>query len=108
MYTIILADGQSITDLKLNGTNYVSKNKIDEKIFEHNLSTMTISDGKTEIIYKDMTFVQQMEINGEFYLAFRSKTKDERLTETIINNSNSITDIQLALADVFETVQKGK
>ena len=103
MYTITLTDGRTITNLELNGTNSVSEVKVNEHIFEHNLSTMTLSDGKTEMI-----FVQQMEIDGKYYLAFRAKTQNEKLAETIIKNSSSVTDMQMALAEVYEMITGGK
>lgn len=40
MYTITLANGAKLTGLDMNGTNYVSKEKVDETIFKDNLSTM--------------------------------------------------------------------
>lgn len=44
-YTITLADGRKLTGLDKNGDNFVSKTKVDEKIFKDNLSTMKVSDG---------------------------------------------------------------
>lgn len=48
MYTITLANGKKLTGLDMNGTNYVSKEKVDETIFKDNLSTMKVSDGETD------------------------------------------------------------
>lgn len=77
-YTITLADGRKLTGLGKNGDNFVSTEKVDETIFEDNLSTMTISDGETEETYKDMVFIQQMEWpDGTYYLAFREKSQAE-------------------------------
>lgn len=96
------------TGLDMNGTNYVSKEKVDETIFKDNLSTMKVSDGETETTYTDMVFVQQMEwADGTFYLAFREKTKEEKLVDALNANSNSITDVQVALAEVYEMVLGG-
>ena len=68
-YTITLADGRKLTGLDKNGDNFVSTEKVDESIFENNLSTMTVSDGETEETFKDMVFIQQMEwADGTFYL----------------------------------------
>ena len=108
MYTITLTDGRTIPDLEMNGTNYVSEVKIDEQIFEHNLSTMKVADGETENTYTDMIFVQQMEIDGKYYLAFCAKTQNEKLAEIIKKNASSVTDIQVALADVYEMITGGK
>lgn len=55
MYTITLANGKKLTGLDMNGTNYVSKEKVDETIFKDNLSTMKVSDGETETTYTDKT-----------------------------------------------------
>lgn len=76
-YTITLSDGQTISGLSLNGTNFVSKDKIDESIFDGNLSTMTITDGETEHTMKNVEFIQQMELDGEWYLAFRELSERE-------------------------------
>lgn len=109
MYTITLTDGTKLKNLDMNGTNYVSKEKVDETIFENNLSTMTVSDGETEITYTDMVFIQQMEwADGTFYLAFREKTKEEKLVAAITANADSMTDLQVALAEVYEMVLGGK
>ena len=108
MYTITLANGTKLTGLDMNGTNYVSKEKVDETIFEDNLSTMKVSDGETETTYTDMVFIQQMEwADGTFYLAFREKTKEEKLVAALNATSNSITDVQVALAEVYEMVLGG-
>lgn len=109
MYTITLANGKKLTGLDMNGTNYVSKEKVDETIFTDNLSTMKVSDGETETTYTDMVFIQQMEwADGTFYLAFREKTKEEKLVAALNATSNSITDVQVALAEVYEMVLGGK
>lgn len=108
MYTITLANGKKLTGLDMNGTNYVSKEKVDETIFEDNLSTMKVSDGETETTYTDMVFIQQMEwADGTFYLAFREKTKEEKLIAALTATSNSVTDVQVALAEVYEMVLGG-
>ena len=109
MYTITLANGKKLTGLDMNGTNYVSKEKVDETILKDNLSTMKVSDGETETTYTDMVFIQQMEwADGTFYLAFREKTKEEKLVAALNATSNSITDVQVALAEVYEMVLGGK
>ena len=105
MYTITLADGKKLTGLDINGTNFVSKEKVDETIFNNNLSTITVSDGKTETIYSDIVFIQQMEYNdGTFLLAFREKTKEEKLSEIITKNINDMTDVQSALVEIYEMI----
>ena len=108
MYTITLTDGKQITNLELNGTNYVSEVRVDEHMFEHNLTKVKISDGENGILYDDLIFIQQMEIDGKYYLAFRAKTQNEKLAEIIKKNASSVTDMQMALAEVYEMIAGGK
>lgn len=101
MYTITLADGRKLENLTVNGTNFVSKTKVDEKIFQDNLAEVVISDGKTERVYENLVFVQQMEwADGTYYLAFREKTRMELLTEEITENSTGMADVQEALVEL--------
>lgn len=84
-YTITLADGRKLTGLSKNGDNFVSAEQVDESIFEDNLSTMTVSDGETEVQYRDVEFIQQQEwVDGSWYLAFREITESEK-REKVIN-----------------------
>lgn len=107
-YTIRLADGRELTGLDKNGDNFVSTEKVDESIFENNLSTMTIFDGNTEEVFNDMVFIQQMEWpDGTFYLAFREKTQQEKIFDVIRANTNGLTDVQVALAEVYEMILGG-
>lgn len=107
-YTITLADNRKLTDLSKNGNNFVSKEKIDETIFENNLSTMTVSDGEITEMYNDMIFVQQMEwADGTYYLAFREKTAQEKILEKISKNNDSVTDLRMALAEVYKMILTG-
>lgn len=108
-YTITLADGRKLEGLDKNGGNFVSKTKVDESIFEDNLSTMKIFDGENEESFTDMVFIQQMEwSDGTFYLAFREKTALEKVVSALDATSDSVTDVQVALAEVYEMILGGK
>lgn len=107
-YTITLADGRKLIGLSKNGDNFVSSEKVDETIFKDNLSTMKVSDGETEETFENMVFIQQMEwADGTFYLAFREQTPQEKMLAAIAANSESVTDMQLALAEVYEMILGG-
>lgn len=98
MYTITLADGQKIENLDKNGDNFVSKTKVDESIFENNLTKVTVSDGETTETYRNVEFIQQMPwSDGTYYLAFR----------VVDGTEKSITDIEMALVDVYEMLLGG-
>ena len=96
-YTITLADGRELTGLTINGDNYVSKKKVDESIFTDNLTTMTVSDGETEIAYQNVELIQQMEFPDGWYLCFRELTEAEL----------AVTELQEALAEVYELIVGG-
>ena len=101
MYTITLSDGRKLENLAVNGTNFVSKTKVDEEIFRNNLAEVKISDGKTERAYENLVFIQQMEwADGTYYLSFREKTKMEMLAEEITENSIGMADVQDALVEL--------
>lgn len=101
MYTITLSDGRKLENLAVNGTNFVSKTKVDEKIFRNNLAAVVISDGKTERAYENLVFIQQMEwADGTYYLSFREKTRMELLAEEITENSIGMADVQDALVEL--------
>ena len=101
MYTRTVSDGRRLENLTVNGTNFVSKTKVDEGIFRNNLASVVIYDGKTERTYENLVFVQQMEwADGTYYLAFREKTRMELLTEEITENSTGMADVQEALVEL--------
>ena len=79
MYRIKLHDGHEITDLKKNGTNFVSKAKVDESLFMNNLKTMTVIDeeGK-ETEYHNGELIQQVQYADGWYLAFIEKNISEQ------------------------------
>lgn len=43
-YKITLADGTEISDLALNGNNYISDSKLTEDLFAGNLGSITVED----------------------------------------------------------------
>lgn len=111
-YTITLADGRKLTGLGKNGNNFVSVNKVDETIFKDNLSVMTVSDGETETVYHNVELIQQQEwADGSWYLAFREQTAQEQamaaLNKAVAENADSMTDLQMALAEVYEMMLGG-
>ncbi len=111
-YTIVLADGRKLTGLGKNGDNFVSSEKVDETLFKDNLSVMTVSDGETETVYHNVELIQQQKwADGSWYLAFREQTAQEQtmaaLNKAMADNADSITDVQVALAEVYELILTG-
>lgn len=69
MYSITFADGQTVADLELERTWFVSDKKIDD-IIKGNLSSITISDGEHESTLVDQKIAGTMEQDGKYYYAF--------------------------------------
>lgn len=78
IYKIILGDGTEISNLKLNGNNFISTEKIEESVFADNCSPVTISDGTTETVYPNMELVQIVEqVPGEYWFVLRDISEEE-------------------------------
>lgn len=69
IYTITLADGTEIKNLKKNVDCFVSSEKIDESIFVGNTSPVVISNGTINVTYEHAYEPKVSEINGEYYFA---------------------------------------
>ncbi len=112
MYKITLHDGTVLENLELNGNNFISENVIDDSVFDGNLDTVTITDGKTAETYTDMKLLSNRVDGGKSWFVLGEKTEQEktmeRLVEALSVNAESITDVQLALAEVYEMILGGK
>ena len=70
MYTLKLADGTQIKNLGMNCNNLVSKNQVDESLFEDNLSTVTITGEGETIVLHDAMYTGQREFDDGWYFSF--------------------------------------
>lgn len=77
IYKITLANGTVIENLRLNGNNYISDKEITADMFLGNLSTVTINDGKKDVVYENMDLVQIMKYDDEYWFILRTMTKRE-------------------------------
>lgn len=78
IYKITLGDGSEISNLKLNGNNFISTEKIEESVFADNCFPVTISDGTTETVHPNMELVQIVEqIPGEYWFVLRDISEEE-------------------------------
>lgn len=76
-YSITLADGTIIGDLKLNGNNFISKTKISHDAFADNCSPVTINDGEVEEVHENMELLQITEMGNEYWFVLRDISKAE-------------------------------
>lgn len=99
MYTITLATGEKLTNLGLNGNNFISKKKIDESIFtDEAMAEITISDGETTETHKNWVFIQQQKwFDGSYY--FILGPQDSTVAKFL--------EIEEALAEVYESLLGG-
>lgn len=112
MYKITLADGTVLKNLELNGNNYIAEGVIDDAVFKDNLATVTITDGKTTETYEDMVLLSHRVDGGRSWIVLGEKSAQEKAMErinAILSSAaaDSITDVQLALAEVYEMMLGG-
>lgn len=111
MYTITLADGTKLENLELNGNNYISDTVIEGSVFEGNLDTVEISDGSTTGIFTDMRLMSNIVRDGRSWFVLGEKSAQQKAMEQIeklyTTNADSITDVQMALAEVYEMILGG-
>lgn len=111
MYTITLANGTKLENLELNGNNYIAEGVIEDSVFQDNLASVTITDGKTTETYTDMVLISNRVDGGRSWFILGEKSPQEKAMERINtlleSNANSITDVQIALAEVYELVLMG-
>lgn len=77
IYTITLADGAVIENLRLNGNNFISNEQIEHNVFDGNCSPVVISNGEYEVFHENMKLVQISRINGEYWFVLRDISPDE-------------------------------
>lgn len=76
-YTITLADGTRLENLRLNGNNFISPGPLNASVFEQNLSDVMIFDGETEEHHTNMELVHCITFHGEIWFILRDLTPDE-------------------------------
>lgn len=76
-YKITLADGTELSNLTMNGNNFISEATIDPGIFQSNCSPVVISDGEHDETHENMELVQVTEVNGQSWFVLRDKTPKE-------------------------------
>ena len=103
-FEITLADGTKISDLVLNGNNYISTREITEDIFSGNLSRVVISDGENEEVLTNCELIQIREFNpGEWWFIIREIPEDiqrQREIQANIEYIAMMTDVDLEIGEV--------
>lgn len=76
-YKITLADGTVIDNLRLNGNNYISDKELTADVFLGKLNKVVINDGERDVVYDNMTLVQIVKYDEEYWFILRTMTKRE-------------------------------
>jgi len=79
VYKITLADGTIISNLRLNGNNYISDVSIDQTVFANHCSPVVINDGANSVTHANMELVQVTEVNGKYWFVLRDISSEELL-----------------------------
>lgn len=111
MYTITLSDGTKLKNLELNGNNYISETILEDSVFKGKLDTVVISDGEKSETFTDMKLMSNRVDGGKSWFVLGEKTpqekKEEAVAAVLAANVGSITDLQLALTEVYEVILGG-
>lgn len=100
--TITLADKTVLGPLGLNGNNYVSDEKIEDSVFEGNLSKVKVYDSATEQTteMKDVILVQNIKQDDEYWFILREKTPQEQLEDDIESQAQAIMELAEIIGDL--------
>lgn len=113
MWKMILSNGTELAGFQRNGNNYFREDKVDEAALAGNLSTLTLTDGEETIVLRNAELVQQIHyenvpgLDDGWYLCFREKTPQEVMAEKLRSGEAEMSDLQLALAEVYEMMLGG-
>ncbi len=78
IYKITLSDGTIISNLRMNGNNFISSESIEMSMFTGNCSPVVINDGTDDITYSNMELVQIIEqFPGEHWFVLRELSEEE-------------------------------
>lgn len=77
IYEITLADGTKLSNLKLNGNNYISSEVIEKNIFEDNCSPVVISDGEIDETHANMELIHVTKMKDGYWFALSDMSEAE-------------------------------
>lgn len=112
MYKIALSNGSVLDNLELNGNNYISDTILDDAVFSGGLDTVVISGGETTETITNAKLLSNRVDGGKSWFVLGQKTPQElameRLASSISRDQNDITDVQTAMAELYELMMGGK
>ena len=100
IYTITLADGTILNNLRLNGNNFVSETEITEEDFEGKLDQVTIVGTNGDLA--NLTHVELVQIrhyDDGYYFVLRELTPAEIKEQEIDNTIEMLTECILEMSE---------
>lgn len=99
IFSISLSNGTTISNLKLNGNNFISDTEIMAEMFAGGLSEVHISGDKgTSYIINHAKLIQIIELDGKWWFILGEMSAEELLFEKISSDIDYIammTDVDL-------------
>lgn len=78
IYSVTLADGTVLGNLRMNGNTFISQEPVDPTIFDGNCAGVVISDGAAEETHEFMEYVSTAQpVTGEFWFSLRDVSEQE-------------------------------
>lgn len=104
MYKLTLEDGSVLDGMELNGNCYISDENLSETLFAGNLGTVEVFDGENTKVHHNMVINRLWVDGGKTCIALGEKSQQE-IKEDQMNST--ITDLQLALVEMYESFLGG-
>lgn len=76
-YTVTLADGTVISDLSMNGNNFVSASPISADIFAGNCCPVVIASEESQEKHEAMDLIHCTQYGQEYWFALRDLSNEE-------------------------------
>ena len=93
---ITLSDGTVLDNLELNGNNFISKELINDEVFENNLgNVVVIDDEENETRYTNMKLIQNTLVDGKSWFILSEKSQSELEKEKLEKELTDLWDVLL-------------
>ncbi|MDD7175804.1 MAG: hypothetical protein PUH70_12165 [Clostridiales bacterium] len=100
MYTIILGDQTEITNLELNGNNFISEQIIPDETFSEDKLTHVIIRGENGFQeFHDMVLLANRIIDGKSWFIIAEKAEEMKREERIAELENQLTAYETAYTE---------
>lgn len=101
MYTITLADGTKIDNLKLNGNNFISDEILPDEVFAGKLTSVEISGEEGAREFADMYLVANRVMDDKSWFILAEKTEEMKRQERFEALEIATDDIILMMAELI-------